>query len=131
MIVPGVGFGNKGDVPARWQQKYLSRSAPIPFATWREAQLMIAEVEGGQTAVNIINELRAKVSELDWVSDDHPSLPLPEFSSTDPGEIEATVQEERRRELWMQGSRAGDKLRWESLLRTSTNWGSPLDRARV
>ena len=126
MIVPGVGFGNKGDVPARWQQKYLSRSAPIPFATWREAQLMIAEVEGGQTAVNIINELRAKVSELDWVSDDHPSLPLPEFSSTDPGEIEATVQEERRRELWMQGSRAGDKLRWGEPFEDVDELGQPL-----
>jgi hypothetical protein len=78
--------------------KYTSRATPIPFATWKEAQLMIAEVEGGQTAVGIINTLR------DFHS-------LPHFSSTDPTEIRNQVLEERRRELWLQGTRMGDMLR--------------------
>ena len=87
-------------VNQHWMQdKYPSRSADIPMASWREAQLMIAEVEGGQTAVNIINVLRDTYS-------------LPNFSSTDAAEIEAQVQEERRRELWLQGARMGDMLRW-------------------
>ena len=60
---------------------------------------MIAEVQGGQTAVNIINRLRATYS-------------LPRFSSSDANEIRAMLREERRRELWLQGTRMGDKLRW-------------------
>ena len=90
------------------QQKYLSLGADIPFATGREAQLMIAEVQGGQTAVNIINMLRATVEDLPWVTGDHD---LPVFVSSDPDEILAQVLEERRRELWLQGTKLGDMLR--------------------
>ena len=90
------------------QDKYPSRSANIPMASWREAQLMIAEVEGGQTAVDIINMLR----------DTHS---LPNFSSTDAAEIEAQVEEERRRELWLQGTRLGDMLRLNSPFRTGVD----------
>jgi len=80
--------------------KYTDRSDPIPIASWREAQLMIAEVQGGQTAVDVINSLRAT-----WG--------LPEFSSTNDAEIREQVREERRRELYLQtGSRLGDMLRW-------------------
>ena len=83
-----------------WDQvKYADLASEIPLATWREAQLMIAEVSGGQTAVDIINALRATHS-------------LPAFTSTVPADIEAQVHEERRRELWMQGHRMGDMLRW-------------------
>ena len=92
-----------------FQLKYTSRADPIPFATWREAQLMIAEVEGGQTAVDIINQLRTTVNDLPWVDNGHPGLP--EFSSNDPAEIRDQVIEERRRELWLQGTRLGDMLR--------------------
>src|SRR5690606_7623733 len=43
-----------------WRQnKYQSPTAPIPVATYEEAQLIVAEVSGGQTAVDIINALRA------------------------------------------------------------------------
>lgn len=59
---------------------------------------MIAEVEGGQRAVDIINTLRATHN-------------LPKFASSDPAEIRRTVLEERRRELWLQGTRLGDMLR--------------------
>ncbi|HLL46392.1 MAG TPA: hypothetical protein VK399_06775, partial [Longimicrobiaceae bacterium] len=37
------------------QTKYPTLATGIPLATWDEAQLIIAEVEGGQAAVNIIN----------------------------------------------------------------------------
>jgi len=92
----GTGFDGRADM---WfQMKYPSRSAPIPFSSWREAQLMIAEVEGGQVAVTAINRLRATHG-------------LPQFASTDAAEIRAQVLEERRRELWLQGTRLGDMLR--------------------
>ena len=80
--------------------KYSDRSDPVTIASWREAQLMIAEVQGGAPAVAIINTLRAT-----WG--------LPVFSSTDATAIRDQVREERRRELYLQtGSRLGDMLRW-------------------
>ena len=84
------GIGSNLHTPQFTQLKYGSRSDPIPFATWKEAQLMIAEVEGGQEAVGIINMLR----------DYHG---LPHFASADGEEIREQVLEERRRELWLQG----------------------------
>ena len=105
----GLGLG-PDNTSENWSQlKYPSLSTPIPFATWREAQLMIAEVEGGQTAVGIINQLRTTVNDLPWVDNDHPGLP--EFNSNDPAEIRDQLVEERRRELWLQGHRLGDMLR--------------------
>lgn len=80
------------------QLKYTSRGAPIPIASWREAQLIIAEVQGGQAAVEAINRLR-----------DHHDLPR--FESNDPTEIFEQILEERRRELWLEGHRLNDMLR--------------------
>jgi starch-binding outer membrane protein, SusD/RagB family len=78
-----------------YQQKYTDFSTPIPMARYAEAQLIIAEVEGGQTAVDIINQLRDNVG-------------LPHFQSTDPAVIQQTLIEERRRELWLEGQRNYD-----------------------
>jgi hypothetical protein len=103
----GTGFDRRSHMWA--QTKYNDRGADIPFATGREAQLMIAEVSGGQTAVDIINTLRSTVAALPWVADSHPGLP--QFSSTDPAAIFAEVWEERRRELFLHGSKLGDMLR--------------------
>jgi hypothetical protein len=98
-----TGIGNDGQTTHWTQLKYTSRADPIPFASWREAQLMVAEVEGGQTAVDIINMLR----------DTHE---LPHFSSTDEAEILATLIEERRRELYLTGTHLADQLRHPDLL---------------
>ena len=108
--IPGQ-FGTRGDVILRLQRKYNSWSDPIPFASWREAQLMIAEIEGGQAAVDIINLLRTNTAGLPE-NIDASAWPLPQFASNDAAEIVATLREERRRELWMHGSRPGDMLRW-------------------
>lgn len=40
------------------QTKYATSSTPIPIASYKEAQLILAEAQGGQAAVNIINGLR-------------------------------------------------------------------------
>lgn len=77
------------------QEKYPSADAPIPIARWAEAQLIIAEIQGGQEAVAIINTLRDR-----W--------DLPHFSSSDESEIQEMVVAERRRELWFEGFRAYD-----------------------
>jgi starch-binding outer membrane protein, SusD/RagB family len=74
------------------------REPSIPVGTWREAHLIIAEVEGGQEAVNRINLLRDRYD-------------LPHFASTDPAVILAQVIEERSRELFLEGHHLGDLRR--------------------
>ena len=84
----------------QWTQlKYNSLSDPQPLAKWAEAQLILAEVEGGQGAVDRINAVR----------DLHG---LPHFSSSDEGEIFQAIIEERRRELFFEGRFHADKLRY-------------------
>jgi hypothetical protein len=90
--------GNDGLTPLWLQTKYLSESSPIELASWNEAQLIIAEAEGGQTAVDRINALRRQTG-------------LPLFASGDPTEIAQQVIEERRRELFLEGHRLNDMLR--------------------
>lgn len=98
--VPVVQRERRTQTGAEWweQRKYADAGTDIPFATWREAQLMLAEARGGQTAVNVINLLRG-------------TYDLPEFHSTDPTTIMQTLFEERRRELFQQGTKLGDDLR--------------------
>ena len=91
-----VGFDAVTEVYA--QNKYADLGDDIPFSTWREAQLMIAEVDPTQS-VAIINNLRA----VPW--------DLPAYGGGTATEILETVLEERRRELWMQGTKLGDMLR--------------------
>jgi hypothetical protein len=100
--------GNDNTTPLWWQTKYTSESSPIPIASWDEAQLIIAEAEGGQSAVDRINSLRAQSS-------------LPSFNSTSPAAIENQVREERRRELYLEGHRLNDMLRWKLPFATGRN----------
>ena len=89
--------------------KYPTISSPIPIARSEEAQLILAEVQGGQAAVAIINML-------------HPPG-MPAFSSTDPAEILAHVIEERAIVLFGEGHRLGDMLRYNLPFRPAA--GSP------
>jgi starch-binding outer membrane protein, SusD/RagB family len=90
-------IGNDGFTPQWDQLKYSSRSAPIPIASYDEAQLIIAEARGGQEALDAINRLRTRAS-----------LPL-----LAPGTVVdlSLVLEERRRELFSEGHRYNDMLR--------------------
>ena len=91
-------LGNDGVTPLWQQLRYTTETAAMPVATWGEAQLIIAEAEGGQPAVDAINRL-------------HTAAGLPTFTSTDPAAIIAQVYEERRRELFLTGHRLNDMLR--------------------
>ena len=87
-----------------WRQnKYQGPAVAIPLARYAEAQLIIAEHEGGQAAVDIINTLRAVHS-------------LPAFSSSSEAEIQAQIREERRRELFLEGHRLGDTRLYNTAL---------------
>jgi hypothetical protein len=105
----------RGVYPMRRQLKFANRSADIPFATWREARLMIAEVDPTQTLA-IINQLRTVATGLP-AGITLPAGGLPQISAATwaamtPAEQLATFREERRRELWLQGTQPGDKIRW-------------------
>ena len=104
----GLGLGHDGITDVWANLKYTSRDDDIRIADWAEAQLMIAEVHAGRgngaEAVKIINDLR----------DTHEGLA---GNHVDPAGMSADdvvelVREERRRELWLEGVRMGDKLRW-------------------
>jgi starch-binding outer membrane protein, SusD/RagB family len=90
--------GTDNRTPLYLQTKYPISTSPIPIASYKEAQLIVAEVAGGQTAVNIINALRT-------------ARGLPTFSSTDPTAIANEVIEARRRELFLEGQHLYDVRR--------------------
>ncbi|MDQ3387983.1 MAG: RagB/SusD family nutrient uptake outer membrane protein, partial [Gemmatimonadota bacterium] len=92
------------------QNKYAGLATPLPLATGDEAQLILAEAEGGQTAVGIINGLRTRAG-------------LPLFSSSNPAAIQAQIIEERRRELFLEGHHLGDIIRYNLALTPAT--GTP------
>ncbi|MBI4540856.1 MAG: hypothetical protein HY704_15240 [Gemmatimonadetes bacterium] len=81
-----------------WQTKYTSFGSSYRLASWEEAQLIIAEAEGGQSAVNIINQF-------------HSAAALPPFTSSDPKAILDHVIQERSRVLFLEGHRINDMLR--------------------
>jgi starch-binding outer membrane protein, SusD/RagB family len=92
------------------QTKYPAANSPIPIASWREAQLIVAEAELGQSAVDRINALRT-----------FHNLPLYTPPALDDATILAQVLEERRRELFMEGHRLNDKLRYNLPFPTGLN----------
>ena len=76
--------------------KYPLQESPIALATGVEAALILAEAQGGQQAVGIINALHQRVG-----------LPA-NFASSDPAVIKAQIIDERRREFFADGHRAYD-----------------------
>jgi hypothetical protein len=83
--------------------KYPSIDSPIAVAKWEEAQLILAEADlaagdvGG--AVGIINTL-------------HTNAGLPAYGGGTPEEVLAQIIEERSRELFLEGQRLGDIIRY-------------------
>jgi hypothetical protein len=77
-----------------------NRNLPVPIASWREAQLIIAEAEGGTEAVSRVNILRA-----------HHGLPA-YTGGTSAAEVEALIIQERARELYLEGHHLNDLRRF-------------------
>jgi hypothetical protein len=116
---PRPAFESSQDLYA--PEKAGSSSSPLRIATGDEAQYIIAEIEGGQTAVDIINQVRDRhgISE-DW-----------QPSGGDPNEIRDKLIEERRRTLFLDGVRLGDLRRYIEkygldFFPTSTPQGFPM-----
>lgn len=85
------------------QLKYPAASTPIPIAAWREAQLIVAEVEARTGSVpaaeTLLNTIRARGNQ-----------PAVTLATRDAALAE--VVEQRRRELFLEGHHLGDLLRF-------------------
>jgi len=105
-----VGHDN---ITQHWfQEKYVAADAPIPIASWEEAQLILAEARPDE-AVAAINRLRG-------------SQGLPAYEPS--GDHIGDVLEERRRQLFLEGHRLNDMLRHDLPFPTGDNhkgqaWG--------
>ncbi|HEY2065357.1 MAG TPA: RagB/SusD family nutrient uptake outer membrane protein, partial [Gemmatimonadaceae bacterium] len=75
-------------------------AAPIPMARYAEAQLIIAEIQGGAQAVTIINTMRAAVGLKPYVG------------PVDAASIKNLVIDERKRVLFLEGFRNYDLERF-------------------
>ena len=73
----------------------------MPMARYEEAQLIIAEIQGGAQAVSIINAMRAKVGLA------------PYTGPTDAAAIQKLVISERQRVLFLEGFRNYDIERFK------------------
>ena len=91
--------GHDGLTQLWLQMKYPQVGSPMRLASWEEAQLIIAGAEGGQSAVDAINNVRAAYG-------------LPAFTSGTATEIQAAVLDARRRGLYLEGHRLNDMLRF-------------------
>ncbi len=86
--------------PLYLQNKYSSLTAPTPIATGIEAQLILAEAQGGAQGIAILNALRARAG-----------VALPALTAAEQAAFSTTLAEERNRELFLQGNRWFDMKR--------------------
>lgn len=97
---PGNGVGTDGFTPLWQPLKYQSATSPIRLASGDEARYIVAEIRGGQAAVEIINEIRARHD----ISDT--------FASSDEDEILAMVRRDKSHGLFLEGQRMPDLERY-------------------
>jgi hypothetical protein len=85
-------------IPAKYNAASLTagEALPMPITRYAEAQLVLAEAEGGQSAVDIINAMRAAVN-LN-----------PYTGPIDAASITSLIASERQRVLFLEGFRAFD-----------------------
>jgi starch-binding outer membrane protein, SusD/RagB family len=78
------------------QNNTVGDAIPLPMARYEEAQLILAEAQGGANAVTIINAMRTAVSLKGYTG------------PTDAASIKNLVVDERRRVLFLEGTRNYD-----------------------
>lgn len=91
------------------QNKFTALTSSFPIATGVEAQLILAEARGGTEGVGILNALRTRAGVV-----------LPPLTQAEVAAFDATLAEERRRELFVQGNRWFDIKRFNLTLSPAT-----------
>lgn len=104
VVVTDAGtLGMDRTTPIWRTAKYATIGAPIPIASWDEAQLIVAEAElaagNVAAAVAAINALRGRAG-------------VAAYAGGTAAEVRTTLIEERRRELFLEGHRLGDVIRY-------------------
>lgn len=115
-VVDEGEFANDGLNPLFRELKYESLIDDIPVATGVQAQLILAEARGAGEGVGILNALRARHG-------------LPGLTAGEQAAFTATLFEERRRELWLQGTRWYDIRRGDLSLVPAA--GTPYSKGGV
>jgi hypothetical protein len=105
-------------VPAIAQLKYTSNAMPIPLATGDEAQLIIAEIDAANAAtaanaIAIINTFRARGNQGAYAG------------PVDAASLRTEVIDQRRRELFLEGTHLGDIVRYNLTLTPATGTAFP------
>jgi hypothetical protein len=96
--------------------KYSAYTSPIRIASYDEAQLILAEAQGGAAAVTIINNMRAA-----------PGVGLSPYTGpTDAASIQNLIISERRRVLFIEGFRNYDIQRFNIPLNPAAGTVYPL-----
>lgn len=108
VAVVNSGARGQDNVTPIWRPaKYPTSATPIPIASSDEAQLIVAEADlaagNVAAAVAIINGLHSRVG-------------LPAYAGGTAAEVRAQLIEERRRELFLEGQRLGDVIRYKITL---------------
>ncbi len=110
--VPAQNLGILGpdNLTTVWQQqKYTGSGAvSLPLASWKEAQLILAEAAGGSQETTSINAVRAAAGVG--------PITIPAGANMD-----SVVIEERRRALFTEGTRLEDMLRTQIAFPTGQN----------
>jgi hypothetical protein len=104
--------GNDGITRMWQQQKFIAQAGatPIPLASWNEAQLIYAEAVGGQQGFDAINKVRT--------ANGVPVLTGPAPTGQAFTDL---ILEERRRQLYSEGQRYGDMLRYNLPFQSGVN----------
>lgn len=98
----GTRSANNNQTIIYTPDKYIAGdAAPMPMARYEEAQLIIAEIQGGTQAVSIINAMRADAGVAPYVG------------PTDAASVRNLVIDERRRVLFLEGFRNYDIERFK------------------
>lgn len=84
-------------------QEYASRAAPITIASWQEAQYILAEIQGGAAALQILNDLRA-VQGI--------GTPIDAGATATQAAMLRKIAEEKSRALLLRGYRMADSRRY-------------------
>ena len=108
-----AGKNGSDGVTRIWrQQKFVAQAgaSPIPIASWNEAQLIYAEAVGGQDGLDAINRVRT--------ANGVPTLAGPAPTGQAFTDL---ILEERRRQLFSEGQRYVDMLRYNLPFQTGVN----------
>jgi SusD family len=109
VVVDSTGVLGQDQVTRIWAaEKYPTIGTPIPIAHWSEAQLIQAEAafDAGNAlgAIGFINAIRS-------------SEGLPAYAgATDTATVHAAIVHERAAELWLEGHRLADMIRYGQTL---------------